>query len=128
MASKKILLIKDWYGTKKGDLKIEVVDYRIERFSYGTQTFDRLTIRRKPDQFSSRIGMMAQLNKSRGKLSWGFSGMTLKDDELSQNGRVSTHKEFNFQGAAVEKLSMEGALEVITLISFESGYLCIGKC
>ena len=128
MGSKKILTIKDWYGTGKGDLKLEVADYTIERLRYQSGVFDRLTIRRKPDQYSSRIGMMAYLNKNRGTLSWGFAGMTLKDDEFSNKGAAITRREFNFRGGAVESSLMADTFEVITIVSNQIGEHCIGKC
>ncbi len=127
MKRKKILTIKDWHGTGKGDLHLEVLDYTIERLSYATEVFDRLTVRRKPDQYSSRIGMMAYLNKSKGRLSLGFAGMTLQVAEISENGTVLAHRKFSFLGGAVGSSSTDGNLETISLISPISGADCAGN-
>lgn len=128
MGSRRTLIIKDWLGTGKGDLKLEIVDFEIQRLSYGNNVFDRVTVRRKPDQHSSRIGMMASLNKRRGKLSWGFVGMKIKVKDFSNNGAVSTRREYNFSGSAVENSSVANGLEVITLLTNQTGEMRIGKC
>jgi hypothetical protein len=128
MKSKKTLTIKDWYGAGKGSLNIEIMDFTIERLSNANGVFDKLTIRRKPDGYSSRIGVMAYLNKSAGKLRWGFPAMTLKVDEYSKNGVAVTQREFNFHGGAVENSSAEHGFEVITLVSNMIGQACFGNC
>ena len=128
MGSKRTLIIKDWHGTGKGDLKLEIVDFEVQRYSYGNATFERVTVRRKPDQYSSRIGMMASLNKRHGKASWGFAGMTIKEKEFSGKGAVIARREYNFSGSAVENSSARSGLEVITLITNQTGATCIGKC
>lgn len=107
---------------------MEIIDYKIERLSYATEVFDKLTIRRKPDQYSSKIGMMAYLNKRDGKLSWGFTEMTLRVDELSVYGTAISQKEFNFRGGGVGNSSVEDNLEVVTLLSTMVGQECAGKC
>ena len=127
MRDKKILTIKDWHGEGKGNLNIEVVDFAIERRAYETGVFDRLTIRRKPDRYSSRIGIMAYLNNSAGRLSWGFTGMTLKINEFAYNGVAIRQRELNFRAVAVEKSSTEGDLEVISLVSTMVGQFCAGR-
>lgn len=128
MGSKKTLIIKDWLGTGKGDLKLEVLDFTVQRYSYGTHYFDRVTIRRKPDQHTSRFGMMANLNKRHRKLSWGFVGTILKVDEFSNKGAVITRRDFEFRVGAVENSAAEGDLEVITLVTNQIGESCVGKC
>jgi len=128
MASKRTLTIKDWHGTGKGDLKLEILDFEIQRLNYGQSVLDRITIRRKPDQYSSRIGMMAYLNKNRRRLSWGFAGMRINVKEFSGNGVVIARREYSFSGGAVETSAAESGLEIITLLTNQIGSLCMGKC
>lgn len=128
MSSKKILTIKDWLGTGTGDLKLKIKDFSIERFGSVPQTIQKMKITRKPDQYSSRLGMMANLNKNSRSLSWGFAKMNLKVDEFSDRGALITHREFNFVSIAVENLLTLGEFEEITFVLTQQGELCVGKC
>lgn len=117
MNSQRTLTIRDWHGAGKGDLNLDIVDFEIQRVSFGAQLFDRVTVLRKPDQYSSRIGLMAFLNKSRRIYSWGFSGMTIKVREFSKTGAVIARREYSFSGSAVENSLAESGFEVVTLIT-----------
>ncbi len=128
MGSKKILTIKDWLGTGTGSINIEVADFLIERFGSARRIIQKLTVSRKPDQYSSRLGMMANLNKNSRSLSWGFVSMTLTVDEFSDAGVLITRKTFNFTGIAVENTLTLGEFEVVTFVFNQKGEICIGQC
>ncbi len=120
MSNKKILAIKD-YHNNGGDLKIEVEDFKIERLN-------QILVSRIPDQYSSRLGMMANLNKNSRSLSWGFTEMIVMVDEFSDQGAFISHKVYVFSSIGVEQLLTLGSYEVITFAFNKKSEFCFGQC
>lgn len=130
MEIKNTLIIKDWLGTGRGDISFKVGGFALIERSSNSKKFYQLTVNRKPDQYSSRLGMMANLNKTNNTLSWGFLEITLiiekhsdKDEFISRTVLVF------FDGVAVSDKKAVGKIEEeLTFVSNHKGETCFGTC
>lgn len=89
---------------------------------------EKLTVWRKPDQFSSRLGMMAHLNKNNKTLSWGFNEMSLTIENFSDQGIFVFRRIISFSGIAVEDSKLVSDEEEVTFVFNRKGEFCLGKC
>jgi len=116
MGRKKILEIKEWLGSGTGDLKLEIESYMFIERNFGSRKIQKLVIERKPDRYSSRFGMMANLNKNNNTLSWGFNQMSLTVEETSDTGAFISVKTYDFISIGVENSRMKSDEEEITFV------------
>lgn len=130
MGTKHTLTIKDWLGKGRGDISFDVGGFVMIEKSRGGQKTYQLIINRKPDQFSSRLGMMAHLNKSNNTLAWGFMEMVLTVKEETDKGDFVSIKTYSyFDGVAVANSRAVGRLEEeLTFTANKKGEFCIGTC
>ena len=94
----------------------------------GATKINKLIVYRKPDQFSSRLGMMANLNKNSHSLSWGFTEITMTVEKFSDQGAFVSLKTMNFISIGVENSKMNGDEEEVTFVFNQMGEFCIGQC
>ena len=112
MPRKNTLTIEGWSGA----IDIAVGSYiPIER-TFGGRKFQKLIVNRRPDQYSSRFGMMANLNKSGGALSWGFAIISLRIEECDDSGSIVSSTTYDFSGVAVADSRISGGDEEITFV------------
>lgn len=128
MDDKNILSIKDWTGSGTGSIKFQISSYILVERRIGSTKINKLIVYRKPDQFSSRLGMMANLNKNSHSLSWGFTEMTLTIEKFSEQGAFVSLKTMSFTRIAVENSKMNGDEEEVTFVFNQIGEFCIGQC
>lgn len=128
MSNKNILIIKDWTGSGTGNIHFQIGSYILVERRIGATKINKLIVYRKPDQFSSRLGMMANLNKNNHSLSWGFTEMTLTIEKFSDQGAFVSLKTINFTSIAVENSKMNGDEEEVTFVFNQMGEFCIGQC
>lgn len=130
MSSKNTLTIKDWSGTGTGNISFEVGGFALIEKSRGGRKIYQLIVNRKPDRHSSRLGMMANLNKTNRTLSWGFLEMNLTIEIFSDQGAFVSKRVFNFfDGVGVaESRAVDKFEEEVTFISNKKGEFCIGQC
>lgn len=126
MSEKRTLTIKDWHGSSSINFQVGTF-MLMEKVRQGKRT-ERLTIWRKPDQFSSRLGMMAELNKRNRTLSWGFNEMSLTIENFSDQGVFVSIKTISFSGIAVENSKLVNDEEELTFVFNRKGEFCLGKC
>lgn len=126
MSEKRTLTIKDWHGSSSINFQVGTF-MLMEKVRQGKRT-ERLTIWRKPDQFSSRLGMMAELNKRNQTLSWGFNEMSLTIENFSDQGVFVSIKTISFSGIAVENSKLVNDEEELTFVFNRKGEFCLGKC
>ena len=120
MDIKRILTIKN-YHNKGGDLSIKLESHKVENQN-------RLSVSRWPDQYSSRLGMMANLNKDSHSLSWGFTEMRLTIKKFSDTGELISYQFYVFTRVAVEHFLSRDSYELITFAFNEKSEFCIGQC
>ncbi len=117
MSAKHTITIKD-YHNGGGDLKIEVIESAISEKIVGTVKVIRFKIIRKPDKYSSRLGMFAFIrNTQPGYQSLGFSQVTLTFDRYSAAGKFLSRTYIDFFDVAVESFVPKGDEEEITFIA-----------
>ena len=116
MGRKNILEIKDWLGTGTGNLKLEISSYMLIERIFPSKKIQKLVVNRKPDRYSSRFGMMANLNKRNNTLSWGFSEMSLIIEETSDKGAIISTRIYDFVSIGVENSRINGDDEEITFV------------
>src|ERR1044072_8785402 len=119
MGSKTILTIKN-YHNNGGNLTLNLESYKLENQN-------RLTVSRWPDQYSSRLGMMANLNKNSHSLSWGFIEMSLVVETFSDTGELLSHKFYIFTSVAVEDFLSRLSYEVIIFAFNKKNEFCVGQ-
>lgn len=130
MSNKNTLTIKEWLGTGTGNINFEVGSFAlIEKSRGGNKTY-QLILNRKPDQYSSRLGMMANLNKSNKTLSWGFLEIILTIEKFSDQGTFISKRVLNFfNGVGVaDSRAVDKFEEEITFVSNKKGEFCVGQC
>lgn len=129
MKIKNTLNIKNYFNNG-GNLLLKIGSFAlIEKSRNGNKTY-QLIVNRKPDQNSSRLGMMANLNKTNKNLSWGFLEMTLTIEKFSDQGAFISKRVLTFfDGVGVaESRAVDQFEEEITFISNKKGEHCIGQC
>jgi hypothetical protein len=120
MSKKLTLTIKNYYN-RGGSLTLKLESFKIENQN-------RLTVSRWPDQYSSRLGMMANLNKDSHSLSWGFTEMSLFVETFSETGNLISHKFYVFTRVAVEHFVPRDSYELIIFAFNEKSEFCVGQC
>ena len=126
MSETRILTIKDWHGSSSISFQVGTILF-LEKIRQGRLT-EKLTVWRKPDQFSSRLGMMAHLNKSNKTLSWGFNEMKLGIENFSDQGVFVFRKTISMDGIAVEDTKLISDEEEVTFVFNKKIEFCLGKC
>jgi hypothetical protein len=129
MSMKNILKIKDYFPGG-GDLSLDIGNYAVSEKSVGAKKHYKLIAYRKPDQYSSRLGMMAHLNKTNNTLAWGFLEMSLTTLINEANGDFKTMIIYSFfDGIAVANSRASATLEEeLTFVSNKKSELCFGVC
>lgn len=115
MSSNFTLTIKD-YHNGGGDLVLKISGSVTSEKVLNGQKIIKLIVTRKPDQYSSRLGMFAYLrNNQPGYQSLGFPQATLTLDRYSDSdgGFVSTTL-IDYFDVYVDKVAAKGAEEEIT--------------
>lgn len=110
--------IKGWLGTGTPDLKLYWKAAVTGEQSSGGTGRVKLKITRNVDLHSSRLSMMAQLNKQNGSLSWGFLEATMISDmpAMDWKGNARTITVF-FELAVAEYVYWGNNEETITFIA-----------
>ena len=128
MSVRHTITIKDYFNAG-GDLTLEVKDSIISEKPVGGVTVIRLKVTRKPDKYSSRLGMFAYIrNTQPGYQSLGFSQVTLTFDQYSADGKFVSRTLIEFFDVAVESSVRKGDDEEITFIAGKkSGEFAISK-
>ena len=117
MSAKTTITIKDYFNAG-GDLKLEVKDSIISEKPVGTVRVIKLKVTRKPDKYSSRLGMFAYVrNTQPGYQSLGFPQVTLTFDRYSADGKFISRTQIDFFDVAVESSVRKGDDEEITFIA-----------
>lgn len=112
MSIEQSLTIKN-YHNNGGDLRIVITSSLTSERMVGKVKIIKLTITRKPDQHSSRLGMFAFVRRRPGYQSLGFSEMTLSIDQYSKNGKFENKTSIIFYDVGVESVTGEGEEEKI---------------
>jgi hypothetical protein len=116
MDKKITLTIRGWSGKSTGAIDIKIGSFTLIERTLGSRTTRKLLVYRKPDQYSSRLGMMANLNKNSRSLSWGFTEMSLTIEDFSAAGAILSSKTYDFAGIAVADSRMNGDDEEVTFV------------
>jgi hypothetical protein len=111
------LTIKNWLGAGTESITFPVAGYSIVERALGQAITYKLFVYRKPDRFSSRLGMMARLNQNTRTLSWGFTEMSLKIEEFSDQGALISGETREFFGVGVTGSRMVGDDEEVLFVS-----------
>lgn len=116
-SSKNTLTIKDYHNAG-GDLQIEVGEgFILQDRIKGSVRITKLTVSRKPDKHSTRLGMFAYLHTKPGYENLGFPEVILTRDTYSDSGKFLSRKMYVFSNVAIESVFMRGDMEEITFIS-----------
>jgi hypothetical protein len=113
------LTFKNWRGTGTPDLTVEWRSSSMgSRYIAGNHV-TQLTITRKSDGHSGRLGMMAELNKRNRTLAWGFGEMThVSEHESIDNHRLKMRTITVLIEVGVQNFKYEGpGVETITFIA-----------
>jgi hypothetical protein len=114
--SKSTLTIKQYWNNGR-DLEIEVgIGFVLLDRVKNSIRITRLIVSRKPDKYSSRLGMFAYLHKRNGYQSLGFPEVVLTQDKYSDGGKFISRVMYGFPNVAIESLFMRDELEEITFI------------
>ena len=117
MSDRHTIIIKDYFNAG-GDLKLEVKDSIVSEKPVGAVKVIRLRISRKPDKYSSRLGMFAYVrNTQPGYQSLGFPQVTLTFDRYSADDKFISRILIYFFDVAVESSVKKGDEEEITFIA-----------
>ena len=106
------LTIKN-YHNGGGDLTLKLTGSIISGRVVGKTQIIKLTVVRKPDKHSSRLGMFAFLRRRPGYQSLGFSEMTLTIDIFSADGKLTSKTIVVFFDVGVESVTADGNDEKI---------------
>ena len=117
MSIKNTLTIQN-YHNGGGDLSFEVGEGFALQLSGTKDTVNsaRLTVTRKPDKHSTRLGMFAYVRKRPGYQSLGFSHIYLIRDTYSDSGLFVSRVVYIFPNVAVDSVMMRGDREEITFL------------
>lgn len=115
MGSNFTLTIKD-YHNGGGDLQLKISGSITSEKVQNGQKIIKLIITRKPDQYSSRLGMFAYLrNNQPGYQSLGFPQATITMDIYSDSdGEFVSTTLIDYFDVYVDKVAAKGAEEEIT--------------
>jgi|GEM_PF-3125059 len=128
MSSKLSLTIKD-YHNGGGDLDMKITSAITSEKIVGKVRIIKLTITRKPDQNSSRLGMFAFLRRTqKGYQSLGFSQVTLTFDRYSADGKFLSSAMIDFFDVFVDSvMGKSDEEEIVFLARRKSGEFTISN-
>lgn len=128
MGTRNILTIQD-YHNGGGDLVFDVGEGFMLQLSGTKDTVKsaRLTITRKPDKHSTRLGMFAYLRTQPGYQSLGFPYIYLTRDTYSDDGKFVSRVVYIFPNVTVDSILMRGDREEITFICGGFSEMSISK-
>lgn len=102
---KNTLTIKDWIGSDSLTLDVNL-GYGIISKSKGGKTTNTLTVTRKSDKHSTRMGLFAHLRRNEpGYQTLGFPEITLMIDKYANNGQFMSRTMIIFSRVAVDSLT-----------------------
>ena len=102
---KNTLTIKKWYGEESLELEVSG-GYMIVSRSIGGKQSNKLTVSRKSDKHSTRIGMMAYLRRSKpGYETMGFPEIILTIDKYADDGQFISRRVRIFSPVGVDSLT-----------------------
>ena len=111
--SKNTLKIKNWIGEESLELELNEGFSIISRTRGATQS-NKLTVSRKSDKYSNRIGLMAYLRRSKpGYETLGFSEIILTIDRYADSGRFLSRTVMVFSPVGVDSLTPNNGEETI---------------
>ncbi len=118
--SKATLTIKEWIGTKS--LTLEVSEgYAIVSRSLNGKQSNKLSVSRKSDKHSSRIGMFAYLrNNQPGYETMGFPEIILTIDKYADDGQFLSRKMIVFSPVGVDSLKPDNKTDETVVFAFGS--------
>jgi hypothetical protein len=108
--TKKTLTIKEYWNSG-GDLDLKINEgfaLQISSDSNGKVKKVKLTITRKPDKHSSRLGMFAFLHTRDGYQNLGFSEVAMTVDTYSDAGKFISRKVYALSNVIIESSLMRG--------------------
>jgi hypothetical protein len=118
---KKVTLTLEDYWSGGGDLQLEVNEgfaMQIASNADGKIKRAKLTVKRKPDKHSTRIGMYSYLyNHEKDYEDFGFPSVSLTVDTYSDAGKFVSRKIYDFPSAKVESSFVRGNDEELTFVS-----------
>ena len=128
MGVKNTITIKD-YHNGGGDLEFEVGEgFALQTRGTNDKVMSaRLTVTRKPDKHSTRLGMFAYVRTRPGYESLGFSKIYLTRDTYSDSGLFLARVVYTFPNVAVESVMMRGDLEEVTFLCGGYSEMAISK-
>lgn len=111
--NKNTLTIKNWIGEESLTLEVNL-GYGIVSKTKGAMTINRLTVSRKSDNYSNRIGLMAYLRRSKpGYETLGFHEIILTIDDYAANGQFLSRTIMIFSPVGVDSLTPNSGEETI---------------
>jgi hypothetical protein len=111
--SKTTLTIKNWIGEESLELEVSDGYMIVSRTKNGKQT-NKLSISRKSDKHSNRIGLMAYLRRSKpGYESLGFPEIVLTIDKYAESGQFISRRMIVFSPVGVDSLTPTSGDETI---------------
>ncbi len=115
MGSNLTLTIKN-YHNGGGDLQLKITSSATSEKVLSGQKIIKLIVTRKPDQYSSRLGMFAFLrNNQPGYQSLGFPQATIAMERFSDSdGKFISTTLIDYFDVYVDKVASKGAEEEIT--------------
>jgi hypothetical protein len=110
---KNTLTIKDWFDGKSLELEVGG-GYMIVSRSVGGKQSNKLSVSRKSDKHSNRIGLMAYLRRNKpGYETLGFPEITLTIDKYADDGQFLSRKIIVFSPVGVDSLTPNNGDETI---------------
>lgn len=115
--NKQILTIKD-YHNRGGDLELEILHSISSEKIVNSFKIIKLKIARKPDQYSSRLGMFASLRRTQpGYQSLGFSQVTISLTRCDADGKFLSETLIDYFDVFVESVAAKGSEEEIIFLA-----------
>ena len=118
--SKNTLTIKNWIGEESLELEVGGGYMIVSRTKNGKQT-NQLSVSRKSDKHSNRIGLMAYLRRSKsGYESLGFPEIILTVDKYADSGQFLSRKVIVFSPVGVDSLTPDNKTDETIVFAFGS--------
>ncbi len=116
--SKTTLTIKNWIGEESLELKVSDGYMIVSRTKNGKQT-NKLSISRKSDKHSTRIGLFAYLrNNQPGYETMGFPEIILTVDKYADSGQFLSRKMIVFSPVGVDSLTPDNKNDETIVFAF----------
>lgn len=114
--NKQILTIKD-YHNRGGDLELEILHSISSEKIVNSSKIIKLKIARKPDQYSSRLGMFAFLRRKPGYQSLGFSQVTISLTRCDADGKFLSETLIDYFDVFVDSVAAKDSEEEIVFLA-----------